>query len=54
MKLDYTDYGLERLRERGISKREAEEAFRKGRKEDAGAGLRKSIYKNQKGRLIVI
>ena len=54
MKIDYTDHGLERLKERWISKREAEEAFRRGTKEDAAGGLRKSTHKNKRGTLIVI
>ncbi len=54
MNTDYTHHSLERLKERGISKREVEEAFRNGKKEDAEAGLRKSTYKNNKRTLIVI
>jgi len=54
MKIGYTDHALERLRERGISEEEAEEAFRRGKKEDAEHGLRRSTYGNKRGTLIVI
>jgi hypothetical protein len=54
MKIDYTNHSLERLKEREISKKEAEEAFRKGKKEGVADGLRKSTHKNKRGTLIVI
>ncbi len=54
MKIDFTGHGLERLKERGISKKEAQEAFERGKKEDAEGGLRKSTHRNSKGTLVVI
>ena len=54
MRIRYTDHALERFKERGISKKEAEEAFRNGKKENAEGGLRKSTYRSKKGILAVI
>ena len=54
MKIRYTNHGLDRIRGRKISKREIAEAMRSGRKSDAYDGLRKAIYANPKGTLIVI
>lgn len=54
MRVKYTQHGLERLRERGISKKNVEEAIRTGRKSDAEDNLRKATHRNKKGTLIVI
>ena len=54
LRIDYTDHASARLKERRISTREVEEALRHGVKSDRGSGLRKSVYANQKGTLVVI
>mgnify|MGYP001561662324 CR=1 FL=1 len=54
MNLVYTNHGLERLKERGISKRDIAEALRKGRKSDSENDLRKSVYRTARGTLTVI
>lgn len=54
MRISYTDHALDRLKERGIFKKEVEEAFTNGKKESAEDGLRKSTYRNKKGILVVV
>ncbi|HEX4104073.1 MAG TPA: hypothetical protein VHZ04_01175 [Candidatus Paceibacterota bacterium] len=54
MKIRYTLHAERRLLERGITKREVAAAFHFGAKSDIWGGLRKCVYKDLKGTLIVI
>ena len=54
MKIVYTDHGLDRLKERGITKKEVQEAIDNGRKDNAFGGSRRCTFRNKKGSLIVI
>lgn len=54
MKIEYTDHALDRLKERSISKKEAEEALRRGAKTGAKGGKMQASLRNKKRNLIVI
>ena len=54
LKISYTDHGLERIKSRRISKSEVDRALRDGAKDNASGDLRKSIYRNTHGTLIVL
>lgn len=54
MKIGYTSHSRNRLKERGISKQEVEEAIKSGKKANAYDSLRMAMLKNKKGALIVI
>ena len=54
LKINYTDHGWQRLNERGISKKQVERAIREGERYDAGEDLRKAVYRNENGIIIVV
>jgi hypothetical protein len=54
LKINYTDHSLQRLNERGISKKQIGEAIRDGDKDYAGGDLRKSIHRNETSSIVVI
>lgn len=54
LKIVYTNHSLQRLNERGISKKQVEEAIREGGKFDAAGDLRKAVHRNEKGLIVVI
>jgi len=53
-KIIYTDHSLQRLNERGISKKQIKAAILEGEKEDTTGELRKSTQRNKDGTLVVI
>ncbi len=53
MKIDYTDHGVDRIRERGITKKAITEAITSGRKENTIGRLRKSVH-GKKGRMLIV
>jgi hypothetical protein len=54
MEIHYTDHGEERLRERGINKREVREAMKKGARNPSKGGSSICKYRNEKGMLCVV
>lgn len=54
MNIRYSNHALVRLVERRISKADAEEVFRRGRKSDAQGGRRQSIHTIKNKEITVI
>jgi hypothetical protein len=54
LKIIYTNHSLQRLDERGISRGQVEAAIREGVRYDGEGGLRKAVYRNEKGVIIVV
>jgi len=54
MKIGYTEHALDRLLERGISKRAVKEVIRNGKKENISDGLVKAILRSNNRPLVVV
>ena len=54
LKIEYTHHSLQRLNERGVSKKRVEAAIREGDKYDANGDLRKAVHRNETSTVVVI